>query len=316
MHLETYEYSTCSVKLYKVCVDDLVYIWCFLSRPITNRCTIHRTLSHLSRSLPRPQLLRVDLGAPGQSDALPGGHVAWMRLKRGAGIRSVHIRSTTTRVCWLDWRDARSWLYARRKASGSLGQIRCWLPVLLLVAELLWMEPDAAGRDTIGYSINKALAGYQASVVGDVRRASLSCHGGGEKKSWGSALRPAAWWYRSWDTAISRGTTSAAMDCLPTMIAIRWLLQSVMKTGNSTSSWRPDEGLGAALHFFPGPSGSVPGVGEEGCRSSSLCFSGRGGSDCFSQFVLRVLFAKSTDRLDLLYLCEVRVVTCTCPVDI
>lgn len=73
---------------------------------------------------------------------------------------------------------AGSWLHAGREVPGPSAQIRCRLVVLLLAAVLLWPEPQAAGWETTGNSVNKVFWCSQASVVHVAVHASPNHHGG------------------------------------------------------------------------------------------------------------------------------------------
>lgn len=255
--------------------------------------------------------MRVALPNPGRPDACHGGAAVRWRLRKGAGIPSVHTsysygsRSSRFRL------DAGFRLNAGRKVPVLYGQVWYQPAVVLLVVVLLWMEPKAVRRGAAGYSNNKAVACSWASFAGVVLRASPSCSGGGGEKKWGSAA-PEVRLCWSRDTADSRRTISAANVCWPTPIAIRWLTKPVVKSGDSTSRWRPDEGLAAATCFSPEPSGVVPGAGEEGRCSRPQCSGGRDGSDCFLQIFFRVLFVIHRDYFVIVLSFEVPTVTCTC----
>lgn len=256
--------------------------------------------------------MRVAFPSPGRPDACRGGAAVRTRLRIGAGILSVYTRYRSSWFYVWFRLDAGGWLYAGRKVPVLSGQNWYWLVAFLLVAVLRRAEPEAVGTGATGYSVNKVVLGSWASFAGVVLRSSPSRYGGGEKKNWGTALFPGDQLCWSSDTANPWRTISAAFNCLPTLIAIRWLPKPVMKTGDSTSRWRPDEGLTATPFFSPVPSGIVPGAGDEGRCTDPLCAGGREGLDCFFLILFSVRFLKSRGDFVLVLLVEVPAVTCTC----
>jgi hypothetical protein len=81
----------------------------------------------------------------------------------------------------------------------------------------------------------------------------------------------------------------------PTQLAEgRLQVTPASKAGScSTSMWRPCEGREATLFFPSGPSGLVPGAGEEGRRRSPQNFGGANGPDCLFHNLCRVFSVRS-----------------------
>lgn len=140
------------------------------------------------------------------------------------------------------------------------------VPFLAMAVEKEWAEgtqPPCSVRKYVQAALD-LLDGKVCSLL-------LSQHGGdmGRERSDAAQVWPS--------TQIADGRLQSSPAALPGAF--------------STSSRRPLDGRMAAHDFSSGPSGFVPGAGEEGCQSSPLKIGGVGGSDGVFSLSLRVLFA-------------------------
>jgi hypothetical protein len=168
---------------------------------------------------------------------------------------------------------------------------------LFLAAALLRLEPEAVTRDAAGYSANKAFVCGAAldRIGGEVGLLLSRSRGVDIERRSAVELRRSERCGGAGDTPTSCCSFSAVLHRPSTQLAVWWLTATpaFMAGSSSTSIWRPCEGREAALVFPSGPSGLVPGVGEEGRRCCSLISGGVKGHDCVLQIFCRVFVAKS-----------------------
>jgi hypothetical protein len=175
--------------------------------------------------------------------------------------------------------------------------------VLLLVAELLRLEPEAPGRGATSYSINKASAGDNPSrPSGVVMSPSLRRRGGDWRRAHDDAADGGLGWLQGKSWLQFGDQHMVAMVCHHDFRPIRRPLQMPKLASAQPSVWRPLQGFLSASYVLLAPSGSVPGGDESGWRWSPSSVDGDKGPDCFSSRLFRVLSANLQDCVVILFL--------------
>lgn len=248
--------------------------------------------------------MRVNPGGPGRSDVLLGGVAGRRWTRRGAGSRHVYSSLNKGR-----FRCVRRYA-GLQPCAGSLsldseGRIRCHLVVFLVVAVLLWPDPEVTMRGSARSSINKAPCGRGDLCLQDAVALPPLTRCGSERKRKidgrpgdGALLRRG----KCGANVLNESSPSVVL-CRPSNSEAdgRLLPVPVNRHQSLNLQWRPYAGTAAAIHDVIIPSGRFPGDGDDGRRRIPFKRSSGQGPDCFFHLLDRVRCANLQDQVVSVY---------------